>query len=181
MEPQQATGPEGAKPEPYSEAAWATGEFLSDHEPQAEGALFSGEPEREVAPAAGESVPAADAENVIDDYFANFSAFGPTTTATTPEPAAKPEPYSETAWATGAFTSDHEPQAEGNLYAEEAEEEPAPAPRQYNEYGQVREWEPEPEPDMDDIPTVSRYMGRSEPEGEISLDELLDEIIKAGE
>ena len=57
----------------------------------------------------------------------------------------------------------------------------APAPRQYNEYGQVREWEPEPEPDMDDVPTVSRFMGRSEPDGEISLDELLDEIIKAGE
>ena len=253
--PTTASAPEPAvKPEPYSEAAWVTGAFTSDHEPQAEGALFSGEPEREAAPAAGESVPAADADNVIDDYFANFSAFGPTTTATTPEPAAKPEPYSETAWATGAFTSDnepqaegalfsgeaepateptgqtainydttaasafdsyfpsfetvaasepepiakpepysetawatgsftsdHEPQAEGNLYAEEAEEEPAPAPRQYNEYGQVREWEPEPEPDMDDIPTVSRYMGRSEPEGEISLDELLDEIIKAGE
>ena len=254
VEPQYATGPEGAKPEPFSETAWAASSFTSDLEPQAEGALFSGEVEREVAPAAGESVPVADAENVIDDYFANFSAFGPTTTATTPEPsakpepysetawaassftsdlepqaegalfsgevepttkpasqtvnsydtaaasafdsyfpsfetnttpetepAAKPEPYSETAWATGSFTSDLEPQAEGNLYTEAEEEEPAPAPRQYNEYGQVREWEPEPEPDMDDVPTVSRYMGRSEPDGEISLDDLLDEIIKAGE
>ena len=252
--PTTVSAPESvAKPEPYSESAWATGAFTSDHEPQAEGALFSVEVERDTVFTAGESVPAADAENVIDDYFANISAFGPTTasapeSAAKPEPysdsawatgaftsdhepqaegalfsgeveptteqagqstmqydnvaanafdryfpsfetgaapetesAAKPEPYSESAWATGAFTSDHEPQAEGNLYAEEAEEEPAPAPRQYNEYGQVREWEPEPEPDMDDVPTVSRFMGRSEPDGEISLDELLDEIIKAGE
>ena len=178
VEPQQATGPEGAKPEPYSEAAWATGEFLSDHEPQAEGALFSGEAEPATEPT-GQTAINYDttAASAFDSYFPSFE----TVAASEPEPIAKPEPYSETAWATGSFTSDHEPQAEGNLYAEEAEEEPAPAPRQYNEYGQVREWEPEPEPDMDDIPTVSRYMGRSEPDGEISLDELLDEIIKAGE
>ncbi|MEA4869646.1 MAG: hypothetical protein VB062_03290 [Christensenella sp.] len=242
-----------AKPEPYSEAAWATGAFMSDHEPQAEGGLFSGEPERETAPVTAGEVPAPDADALIDNYFANYSAFGPASAtlepelAVKPEPysgaawatgaftsdhepqaegglfsgeleneeeaaqpmnqyaaeatsafdnlfpsfgasaaleselAVKPEPYSGAAWATGAFTSDHEPQAEGNLYAEEEDEEPAPAPRKYNEYGEVREWEPEPEPDMGDIPTVSRYMGQSAPEGEISLDELLDEIIKAGE
>ena len=59
--------------------------------------------------------------------------------------------------------------------------EPAPAPRKYNEYGELRDWEPEPEPEMGDIPTVSRYMGQSAADGEISLDDLLDEIIKAGE
>ena len=169
-----------AKPEPYSETAWATGSFTSDHEPQAEGALFSGEPEPATEPA---GQPAnnydATAASAFDSYFPSFE----TSAVPEPEPAAKPEPYSETAWATGSFTSDHEPQAEGNLYTEAEEEEPAPAPRKYDEYGQVREWEPEPEPepDMDDIPTVSRYMGKSEPGGEISLDELLDEIIKAGE
>ncbi|MPN17672.1 hypothetical protein SDC9_165027 [bioreactor metagenome] len=170
-----------AKPEPYSEAAWATGAFTSDHEPQAEGGLFSGELERETAPVTAGEVPAPDADALIDNYFANYSAFGPASAALESELAVKPEPYSGAAWATGAFTSDHEPQAEGNLYAEEEDEEPAPAPRKYNEYGEVREWEPEPEPDMGDIPTVSRYMGQSAPEGEISLDELLDEIIKAGE
>ena len=246
------TAEPASKPEPYSEAAWATGSFASDHEPQAEGALFSGELEREVAPAVAASAPVADAENVIDDYFANYSAFGPTTAiveaepaakpepyseaawgtgaftseyepqaegalfsgelereaapaepiktdiaaeatsafdsyfssfdnTTTPEPAAKPEPYSEAAWGTGAFTSEYEPQAEGRLLSDEEEEEPAPAPRKYNEYGELREWEPEPEPEMGDIPTVSRYMGQSAPDGEISLDDLLDEIIKAGE
>ena len=167
-----------AKPEPYSETAWATGSFTSDHEPQAEGALFSGETEPVTEPA-GQPASNYDttAASTFDSFFPSFEA----SATPEPEPAAKPEPYSETAWATGSFTSDHEPQAEGNLYAEAEEEEPAPAPRKYNEYGQVREWEPEPEPDMDDIPTVSRYMGKSEPDGEISLDDLLDEIIKAGE
>ena len=34
---------------------------------------------------------------------------------------------------------------------------------------------------MGDIPTVSRYMGESGDSDDISLDQLLDEIIKAGE
>ncbi len=61
------------------------------------------------------------------------------------------------------------------------EEEPAPEPRRYNEYGEVREWEPEPEPEMDEIPTVSNFMGANQAQEEVSLDQLLDEIIKAGD
>ena len=34
---------------------------------------------------------------------------------------------------------------------------------------------------MEDIPTVSRFMGQSGGNDEISLDDLLDEIIKAGD
>ena len=169
-----------AKPEPYSEAAWATGAFTSDHEPQAEGALFSGEPEHDSrAPKEPEASGATgEGTSAFDRYF---SSFGTVNTPAEPEPAAKAEPYSEAAWATSAFTSDHEPQDEGALFSEEEQDEPAPTPRKYNEYGEVREWEPEPEPDMGDVPTVSRYMGQNASEGEISLDELLDEIIKAGE
>ena len=94
-----------------------------------------------------------------------------------------PAPYSQQAWANMAV-SEYEPQAEGSSFLtnEEPEEEPepAPAPRKYNDYGEIREWEPEPEPEMEDIPTVSRFMGQSNSD-EISLDDLLDEIIKAGE
>ena len=61
------------------------------------------------------------------------------------------------------------------------EEEPAPEPRRYNEYGEVREWEPEPEPEMEEIPTVSNFMGANQAQEEVSLDQLLDEIIKAGD
>ena len=35
--------------------------------------------------------------------------------------------------------------------------------------------QPEPEPDMGDVPTVSRYVGQSSGEEEISLDDLLDD------
>lgn len=61
------------------------------------------------------------------------------------------------------------------------DEEPAPEPRRYNEYGEVREWEPEPEPEMEEIPTVSNFMGADQAQEEVSLDQLLDEIIKAGD
>ena len=43
-----------------------------------------------------------------------------------------------------------------------------------------REWEPERELEAEDIPTVSRYVSQSNEE-EVSLDALLEEIIKAGE
>jgi hypothetical protein len=126
------------------------------------------------------------------------------------EPASAPEPYSAQAWAYTPNVSEYEPQAEGESIIshydpekkeeqqayepfsyseptvtaepeEEMEPEPVPAPRKYNEYGEIREWEPEPEPDMSDVPTVSRYMGQSGNSEDISLDDLLDEIIKAGE
>ena len=71
--------------------------------------------------------------------------------------------------------------SDGKQDEPEEEEEPEPAPRKYNEYGEIREWEPEPEPEMEDIPTVSRVMGQPDQCDEISLDDLLDEIIKAGD
>jgi hypothetical protein len=217
------------EPAPYSEQAWAQSEHASDHEPQAEGALFANvnayepeftpaagapvEPVRVAEPAAHASGPvsASDAVNVFDDYLAQMEPFAPTVPETpASEPAAAPEPYSAKAWAYTPNVSEYEPQAEGESIVahydpekkeeqqpayepfsysqpacaapeEEEEPEPAPAKRKYNEYGEIREWEPEPEPDMGDIPTVSRYMGQSASSEDISLDDLLDEIIKAGE
>lgn len=65
---------------------------------------------------------------------------------------------------------------------EEEEPEPAPAHRAaITSMARFASGEPEPEPDMADIPTVSRYMGESGDSDDISLDQLLDEIIKAGE
>ena len=164
------------------------------------------EPEPTIGP-----VTAGDAVNVFDSYLEQMEPFAPTVPHVPEEaPAAAPEPYSADAWAYTPNVSEYEPQAEGDSIIsatldetlgvpetaqepfsyvaaacidepeEEEEPEPAPAPRKYNEYGEIREWEPEPEPDMGDIPTVSRFMGASGSD-EISLDELLDEIIKAGE
>ena len=136
--------PQAAAPEPYSAQAWAQSDAVSDHEPQAEGALFSAAdepadtaPRVEEKPETGAS---ADAERAFDDYLA---------------------------------------QAGDDL--PDAPEEPERAARRYDEFGEVRQWEPEPEPEMDDIPTVSRYAGQSSGGDDISLDDLLDEIIKAGE
>jgi hypothetical protein len=186
-------------PEPYSERAWAHDKTVSAHEPQAEGALFvdtyTFAPEPAQPSAAAESnapavtgpVSAGEAEHALDDYLTQMYAFTPAKPViAAAEPAVAPEPYSEQAWAESATVSEYEPQAEGASHLsaepeEEEEPEPAPAPRRYNDYGEIREWEPEPEPEMVDMPTVSRYVGKSGNSDEISLDDLLDEIIKAGE
>ena len=205
--PTVPSAPVGATaPEPYSEKAWAQSAAASEYEPQAEGALFGdidsylndslkqndgfkasafvpeAAPTVEAPFAGGEPVSASEAESAFDDYLSQSNSGIPAAPAT---PTA-PEPYSEQAWAQSAAASEYEPQAEGasylsNIIEEEEEPEPAPPPRRYNEYGEIREWEPEPEPDMGDIPTVSRFMGESGGSDEISLDQLLDEIIKAGE
>jgi hypothetical protein len=193
-------------PEPYSEQAWAQSAAASEYEPQAEGALFGdinsylndslkqGDtvqansaaqrliPTVEPTMVNSEPIPTSEAENVFDDYLSQIGMSMPAAPTT---PTA-PEPYSAEAWAQSASASEYEPQAEGasylsNIAEEEEEPEPAPAPRRYNEYGEIREWEPEPEPEMGDIPTVSRFMGESGGSDDISLDQLLDEIIKAGE
>ena len=201
-------------PEPYSEEAWSQSAFVSGHEPQAEGGLFTeanelaqepvsassaereldaylaqmnafapqatAAPEPSHAEVAQETAPSMDAKSAFDDYLAGLTPMEPETPITAIE---APAPYSQQAWANMAI-SEYEPQAEGSSFLanEEPEEEPepAPAPRKYNDYGEIREWEPEPEPEMEDIPTVSRFMGQSNSD-EISLDDLLDEIIKAGE
>ena len=182
-------------PEPYSERAWAQSATASEYEPQAEGALFAEigdllpDLSQMAAPAAqavytaasaSEPVSANEAENAFDDYLSQIGM------PASPAAPVAPEPYSERAWAQSATASEYEPQAEGdshlsNTIEEEEEPEPALAPRRYNEYGEIREWEPEPEPEMGDIPTVSRFMGESGGGDDISLDQLLDEIIKAGE
>ena len=137
-------------------------------------------PEVEAAEIAPERATASDMASEIDDYFANLPSFAPER----PIPATEaPASFSEQAWSHRAV-SEYEPQAEGASFLsnseQEEEQEPAPAPRKYNDYGEIREWEPDPEPEMEDIPTVSRYMGQSGGD-EISLDQLLDEIIKAGD
>ncbi|MEN6635705.1 MAG: hypothetical protein ABFC56_07645 [Clostridiaceae bacterium] len=182
--PVEAAPEQAATAEPYSARSWSHESFTSDLEPQAEGALF-GEPETESkAPVNAYSDDtqqppiSSDAERAFDDYLAGIGA-------TTPAAKPEPEPYSKQAWSNEPYTSELEPHAEAASYPSadepEEEEEPKPAPRRYNEYGEIREWEPEPEPDMGDVPTVSRYMGQANSEDEISLDDLLDEIIKAGD
>ncbi len=93
------------------------------------------------------------------------------------------EPYSEMAWAQGAFTSNLEPQAEGAAAFDAMFSEPAGSgafEASFESEQEPREWEPEREPDAEDIPTVSRYVSQGNEE-EVSLDALLEEIIKAGE
>ncbi len=169
-------------PEPYSARAWERESFLSELEPQAEGALFGERETEPVQPSSGsdkyDQQPASsnDAERAFDDYLANINA-----ATATAQPAA---PTVDASWSYEEPYREEATQAQAAAYeapAEEEEEEPKPAPRRYNEYGEIREWEPEPEPDMGDVPTVSRYVGQSGGEEEISLDDLLDEIIKAGD
>ena len=172
-------------PEPYSARAWEHESFTSELEPQAEGALLSEqdvEPTLPAQPASEyEKQPStsSDAEKAFDDYLANINAIMASAQPTTPaidvswsyeEPFREEQPKQEAA-----------NEAPAEVEEEAEEEEPKPAPRRYNEYGEIREWEPEPEPEMSDIPTVSRYVGQSGGEDEISLDDLLDEIIKAGD
>ena len=180
----QATPAPSTAPEPYSERAWSQNVFASEHEPQAEGALFGDTNAYAPEPVQdGKPVTANEAERALDDYLSQIGSFTPAASA----PPAVPEPYSEQAWSQNAYTSEYEPQAEGasHLLAqepdEEAETEPAPEQRRYSDYGEIREWEPEPEPEMEDIPTVSRFIGQTGGGDDISLDELLDEIIKAGD
>ena len=178
---------ESSAPEPYSERAWQHSAFTSELEPQAEGALFDTGKEAFQAQA-GSSYDAAGSDDTIttstaasafDEYMTGIGTFSPEPSV---DESSAPEPYSERAWQHSAFTSELEPQAEGapSLYTEEPEEEQQPTPRKYNEYGEIREWEPEREPEMEDVPTVSRFMGQNNSD-EISLDDLLDEIIKAGD
>ena len=65
------------------------------------------------------------------------------------------------------------------MFGEYAQEDKAE--RSYQAEDEPREWEPEREPEMGEIPTVSRFVPQSGVEDDISLDALLDEIIKAGE
>jgi len=194
VSPDLAQGPQGATPEPYSEMAWAQGAFTSSHEPQAEGALafdtVFGEPET----AANEPI-SYEGVSIEEPSGASFAASEAGGVAA--ERGVEPEPYSELAWAQSAITSNHEPQAEGALafdamFGESAGSgsyEPAydgenagtgAFEQSYSAEQEPREWEPEHEPEADEIPTVSRFIPRSD-EGEVSLDALLEEIIKAGE
>ena len=177
----EETAPKQAAVEPYSARAWEHESFTSELEPQAEGTLLGEQDAEPTLPAQTysdyEKQPSTsnDAEKAFDDYLANINAVLAAQPAT---PAVDvswsyEEPYRKPQTQAAPFAAPAE--------AEEEEEEPKPAPRRYNEYGEIREWEPEPEPEMGDIPTVSRYVGHSGGEDEVSLDDLLDEIIKAGD
>ena len=170
-------------PEPYSEQAWSHDSFTSDLEPQAEGALFG---EQEASTSIPEranneyerSATSSEAEQAFDDYFAGVDT-KMSAADTAPKSTASSEWSYESTF--GEFKPQSETAAYGAIDEPEEEEEPKPAPRKYNEYGEIREWEPEPEPEMEDIPTVSRVMGQPDQSDDISLDDLLDEIIKAGD
>ena len=177
--PAQAEGPEGAIAEPYSEKAWAQGAFTSSLEPQAEGAaafdeLFGDKPATASEPVSYEGVR-------IEEPYRPMETADASAASTQDVGAA--EPYSEMAWAQGAFTSNLEPQAEGAAAFDAMFGEPAGSDAfeaSYQSEQEPREWEPEREPDAEDIPTVSRYVSQGNEE-EVSLDALLEEIIKAGE
>ncbi len=177
--PAQAEGPEGAIAEPYSEKAWAQGAFTSSLEPQAEGAAAFDE-------LFGDK-PAASSEPVSYEGVRIEEPYQPMETADESVPSTQDvsatEPYSEMAWAQGAFTSNLEPQAEGAAAFDAMFSEPAGSgafEASFESEQEPREWEPEREPDAEDIPTVSRYVSQGNEE-EVSLDALLEEIIKAGE
>ena len=179
VSPDLAQGPQGAEPEPYSEKAWAQGAFTSSHEPQAEGAqafdaMFGEAQPPETEPVNYENARMAEPADTTDI---------PPITAAPAKDVPEPEPYSEEAWAQGAFTSSHEPQAEGALAFDSIFGDGTAAGSyepSFESEQEPREWEPEHEPEADDVPTVSKFVSQSD-EGEISLDALLEEIIKAGE
>ena len=178
--PEQAAGPEGAAPEPYSEQAWAQDSFLSNHEPQAEGALAFDALFGETQPTGTEPV---SYEGVSIEQPASPPIMPPETTAAPAEDSPTPEPYSEQAWAQGAFLSNHEPQAEGALAFDtlfRENDSNGASESSYEPEEEPREWEPEHEPEADEIPTVSQFVSRGDEE-EVSLDALLEEIIRAGE
>ena len=180
VSPELAQELQGATPEPYSEMAWAQGAFTSNHEPQAEGSLafdaMFGEPEAATSqPVSYEGV------SIEEPSGASFAVSEADNAAA--ERSSEPEPYSEMAWAQGAFTSNHEPQAEGALAFDSVFGDGSGAGSydpSFEAGQQEREWEPEHEPEADEIPTVSRFVSQSNEE-EVSLDALLEEIIKAGE
>jgi vacuolar-type H+-ATPase subunit H len=177
--PAQAEGPEGAIAEPYSEMAWAQGAFTSKVEPQAEGAaafdaMFGDTPVATNEPVTYEGV------RIDEPYRTADAASEP---AAAKQEVSATEPYSEMAWAQGAFTSNLEPQAEGAAAFDAMFNEPVGSgayEASFESEQEPREWEPEREPDAEDIPTVSRYVAQGNEE-EVSLDALLEEIIKAGE
>ncbi|MEN6417638.1 MAG: hypothetical protein ABFC73_01815 [Clostridiaceae bacterium] len=172
VRPEDAQGPEGSVPAPFSMDAWASEEHQSPTEPQAE------------------FTPAFDAAFEKSDFVA---ASDDGCEPPKPEPAAEPvaestvepEAYSSGAWVSGALTSANEPQAEAErvfdaMFPAESELPPQAFDAAAEE---PHEWEPEREPEMGDAPSVAELVKEKNNGGDddVSLDDLLDEIIKAGE
>jgi hypothetical protein len=176
-------------PAPFSENAWGSEEHQSPSEPQAE---FTTAFDTDYTETDFSLMP--DPECAVNVDEAEKLA----------EPAqSEPEPFSEEAWSQ-AGASPSEPQAEfGRAAAEPDEAQPTPND-DFNvdetaEYAanfeanfeaavtaaedEPREWEPEIEPEMGEVPSVGNVLRDDNHTGDddISLDELLDEIIKAGE
>jgi hypothetical protein len=183
-----------AAPEPYSFAAWNDAQHQSEREPQAEAQRAFDDFFTQAAMASGaQAQPAASGEQPASEQ-SSFEQ--PAAEPASPvvyegvrlDETPAPEPYSEAAWAHDAFTSGSEPQAEGaaafDAFAGGSEPQ-AQGEAAFVAFldggGEPREWEPEREPDMGDIPTVSRFVPESGAGEDVSLDQLLDEIIRAGE
>ncbi|GEM_PF-2675622 len=154
--------PEQGEPEtpPDEYEAAGVGTWTEDFEPPEDAsAQEQGTP---VEPADEEDA-AAYAEEPADEEDASERAAEPAdkedAAAYAEEPADKPEPD---------FA---EPDADDAARAFDAAQSDEP-----------REWEPEPEPETANVPTVGQLMpdGAAE-DNEVSLDQLLDEIIQAGE
>lgn len=177
------------EPEPFSENAWGSEAHQSPSEPQAE-----------FTTAFDTDYPQTDFSLMPDPECA--------VNGTEPEKAAEPaqtepEPFSEEAW-NHAAESPSEPQAEFAPAFTMPDEAPATTESDFNveetadfaaNYeanfeaavaatdDEPQEWEPEDEPDMNEVPSVGDLLpdGNQTSDDDISLDELLDEIIKAGE
>lgn len=174
-----------ARSEQDASAAPAQQPVTREKAPQIEEAPVYGGSE---APAIPDHAPLSVEEQMreIDELLAGYdtqaasASAGNSAEKETPVQSAQ---HSEASQPQDQTASAQEPQAEDALFQLDAveETEPAVTPRRYNEFGELREWEPEIEPDIGDMPTVSRYVAENGPEEEISLDALLEEIIKAGE
>ncbi len=177
------------EPEPFSENAWGSEEHQSSSEPQAE-----------FTTAFDTDYPQTDFSLMPDPECAvnnteQEKAAEPTQT--------EPAPFSEEAWNHGT-ESPSEPQAEFASAFTMPDETPAVQESDFNveetadfaanyeanfeaavaaSDDESQEWEPEAETDMGEVPSVGDLLPEDKQTGEddISLDELLDEIIKAGE
>jgi cell division septum initiation protein DivIVA len=187
-EPEQ---PEPIKEEyaPFSEKAWESEEHQSPSEPQAE---FTTAFDTEYPETDFSLLP--DAECTVQNMTQEQE---PEPARVEPEPVrVEPEPFSEAAWS-HAGESESEPQAEfsttytvtdekpeSDFNIDEAAEFAANFDAAVADTGETtHEWQPESEPDADESPSVGEILPNDggKDEDEISLDDLLDEIIKAGE
>jgi len=181
--------PQEEEPEPFSESAWGNEAHRSTGEPQAEftTAFDSDYPATDFSlmPDPACAVPDSDAEKPAQPVQEEPSPFSEEMWNHPGESAAEPQaeftqtfaqadetqPVQESDFnidETAEFAANYEAKFESSVNA--ADDEP-------------REWEPDAEPDTGEVPSVADLVhdGGNGDGDDVSLDDLLDEIIKAGE